>query len=94
MGKNVTTPSLLLLNSDKVSLISAEFIWGSQPSENICRVNYSIHNNDRTENIRTIIFDITEADFTALVNGYGATMESRLETDVWQDIQDKFDLVP
>lgn len=94
MGKESTTPSALSLNSDKVELISAKFIWSGQPGENICRVTYKIWSNDRTSLIREISFDIATTDFAALVDGFGGTMEGRLETSVWQDIQNKFDLVP
>ena len=93
-GKEATIPSAILLNSDKVELIGAEFLWGSDPVNNICRVTYRVWNNDRTSAIREIVYDIEGTDFTALVNGFGATLESRLETSIWQDIQNEFDLVP
>jgi hypothetical protein len=93
-GKEAVTPQVLLLNSDKTELMSAEFVWGSNPDNNICRVTYRVWNDDRTAILREITFDITEGDFTDLVLGYGGTMESRLEAGIWQDIQSKFNLVP
>ena len=93
-GKETVTPSALLLNSDKVELISAKFIWAADPAGNICRITYKVWNNNRTSLIREIVFDISLADFTALVSGYGGTMETRLETSIWQDIQSRFELVP
>ena len=94
MGKEATLPSAILLNSDKVELISAEFIWGSDAADNICRVIYKVWNDNRTFLTREMSFGIVQADFTALVLGFGGTLETRLETSIWQDIQDKFELVP
>ena len=93
-GKQVVLPSALSLNSDKVELISAEFFWGATIVETTCVVTYKIQNNDRTRTYREVSFSIGGDDFAALVDGYGTTMESRLETIIWQDIQDKFELVP
>ena len=93
-GKQVVTPSVLLLNSDKIELVSAEFIWGADPSGNICRITYKVHNNNRTEMVREVVYDISDADFTTLVSGFGGTMETRLEADIWNDIQSRFELVP
>lgn len=93
-GKEVVTPSALLLNSDKAELISAKFIWAPDPAENICRVTYRIWDNDRSDLIREITFDISATGFSDLVAGFGATLENRLEVDIWQDIQTKFELVP
>ena len=92
-GKEVVTPSVLLLNTDKGELIKAEFIWGATPGLNTCKVTYIIWNNDRTEIYKIVTFIIDGADFDALVSGYGATMESRLEVETWQDIQNRWELV-
>jgi len=94
MGRNVTTPSEILLNSDKLELISAEFAWGSDPGENTCSVTYEVWNSGRTEKVRIITYVISGSDFATLVSGYGGTMESNLESSIWQDIQSRFGLVP
>ena len=94
MGKQTVSPSALQLNSDKLELISAKFVWGSTPSLNSCLITYKVMNDDRTDLVREIEFNVTSTAFATLVSGYGATLESNLETAIWQDIQSKFVLVP
>jgi len=93
-GKEVVLPQELLLNSNKGVLISAKFLWGATAADNTCVVTYRIQNNDRTRTYRDVSFTISDTDFTALVTGFGLTMEARLETNIWQDVQNKFELVP
>ena len=90
-GKQVTLPQTVAMNTDKGELIGANFLWGQ---ENTCVVTYVIWNNDRTSIIKSVSFVISGDDFVSLVSGFGATMESRLEADIWQDIQNRFELVP
>lgn len=93
-GKEVTTPSVLDLNSNKVDLVSAKFVWGSTSAGNLCQITYKVQNNDRSQDYVTITYNVSGAAFTTLVSGFGATLESNLETNIWQDLQTRFGTVP
>jgi len=92
--KEVVLPQSLLLNSDKAVLVSAQYVWGETAGDSTCVVRYRVQTNDRAETYKDVFFTIQGADFTALVLGFGGTMETRLETSIWQDIQTRFELVP
>lgn len=93
-GKQVITPKQIILNTDKVELMEANFKWGSLPEDNTCVVTYKIWNDTQGKLLREETYVISGADFNSLVSGYGATMESRLESNIWQNIQNNWSVAP
>jgi hypothetical protein len=92
-GEIATLPQAINLNTpttNKVELLSMTHYYGSSPYA-VIRYNVVDTNGSVIEQQQVVVD--TGVDYSAFVDGYGATMKTRGNTAVWQDIQGKYTLV-
>ena len=91
MGEKVTLPYNVVVSdplTDKAEKISAEFIY-SGDGNHFCRITYKLLNTLETETLGEFTFDVTGAEFTALVAGIGGTLKTRLDAEMSTDLQSR-----
>ena len=85
-GEIRSTPQYIVLTqptTNQVELIYQKHFYGSSP---YLEIKY--HVLDTNGSVRaTHLFRVEDADYTAFVDTYGATMKSRGDTEIWQHIQ-------
>ena len=91
-GEIATLPSAINLNTpttDQIELDSVEFFYGAT---NYAILKYKVLDLNGSTIVEQQV-EVAGSDFTAFVNGYGSTLNTRTKALIWTDIQSKYTLV-
>jgi len=90
MGEIKTTPQYIVTaepTTNKIEKVTFTINFGS-PST--VTVNFNLVSIGGTV-LKRHSFDIDGAEFTALFDGIGSTLNSRIESNIWSYVQDNYD---
>ena len=91
-GEIATLPSYINLHTpttNKIELLSQNYYYGASP---YLEIRYNVVDLDGSV-IAEHLIKIEGSEFTTFVNGFGATMKSRGNTEILADVLSKYTVV-